>query len=209
MQRDILRFGPIALTLAILLAGCGEVGESGSEAKAAELSATPAGVVDSVFPIEEEIRRFEATVPEEATALSGGAATREELVSGFIQALERSDTAALARMVIDRSEFIYLYFPHTAYTAPPYELDPEIVWFQMLNNSSRGITRAYRAYAGRELDYRGHRCATTPTIEGPNRVWERCAVQFAPDGGVEVLRLFGLILERDGQFKFVTYGNDL
>ncbi|MEX2570005.1 MAG: hypothetical protein WD737_01800 [Gemmatimonadota bacterium] len=200
---------------ALALAGCSEGAAFGdADARASEGMAdaegAPTGVVDSIFPIQEEIRRFKLTVDGDAERLTGGAESREALVSGFVSALERLDTAALARGVIDRAEFIDLYFPGTVYVEPPYEMDPAIIWFQMTNNSSRGITRAFRRLGGRSLAYGGHSCASSPRVEGHNRIWERCVVRIAPDGGEEIeLRLFGLILERDGRFKFVTYGNEL
>ena len=201
-------FGSIAFSVLVgAAAGCDSTESVNAEPVATE-QAVVAGVIDSIFPIEEEIRRFAETVDREPAALSGGANSRDGLVENFIQALERSDTAALAAAIIDRAEFIHLYFPHTVYTRPPYELDPAIVWFQMMNNSSRGMTRAHQRFAGRDLGYRGYRCGPE-TAEGPNRIWDRCVVRIAPEGEPMELRLFGLIVERDGEYKFVTYGNDL
>jgi hypothetical protein len=201
--------GPIIAATALVLASCSPGDNGHASAAAASTVRENAGVVDSIRPIGEEIRRFEATVDHEPTELTGGAASREALVAGFISALERGDTVALARPLLGRAEFIHLYFPHTVYTAPPYEMNPSFIWFQMMNVSSRGISRAYHRYAGRSLAYRGHTCAPAPHAEGPNLLWDRCTVSIAPDGAEMDLRLFGLILERDGQFKFVTYGNDL
>ncbi|MEX2583316.1 MAG: hypothetical protein WD766_08575 [Gemmatimonadota bacterium] len=208
MYRYIRKLPVLGLLLGVL-PGCGDASAGAEVAGAAETQRGTRGVVDSVFPIEEEIRRFQRTVGERPTALSGGAKSREALVSAFIDALERSDTLALGTFVMNRAEFIHLYFPHTVYTSAPYELSPEIVWFQMLNHSSRGITRAVQRLAGQTLHYSGYSCSESPTVEGPNRVWERCVVRIAPNGEPFELRLFGLILEREGRFKFVTYGNDL
>ncbi len=186
------------------LAGC----DSTEDAVAAP-DEVRAAVVDSVRPIEEEIRRFQATVEREATELDGGATSRDALVERFAGALEEPDTAALADMVLDRAEFIHLYYPHTVYTGPPYELSPAVVWFQTTNHSSRGITRAFRRYAGQPLGYRGYECAEAPVVEGPNRIWSECRVRIAPEGEQFEVRLFGLIVEREGRFKFVGYGNEL
>jgi hypothetical protein len=203
-RSQVLRCFGVAITL---LAACADADAlPGGEAAPASLAQT---VVDSVLPIEEEIWRFESTAGEPAARLSGGAATRDELVSGFVAALEQADTAALGRDLLDRSEFIHLYFPHTIYTRPPYQMDPAIIWFQMANNTSRGVARALRSLAGMPLHYRGYDCRGEPEEEGPNSVWERCVVTIAPDGEEIMVRLFGPILERDGRYKFVTYGNDL
>lgn len=197
----------LARSLTVCLVGAATmlVGCSGPEPRADGRAASRT-VVDSVHPIEEEIRRFARTAGEPATRLEGGAATREELVASFVAALEEADTAALAGSLITRSEFIHLYFPHSVYTKPPYQLDPAIVWFQMMNHTSRGITRTLKRFAGRPLRYLGHDCPAPPLVEGPNRIWEHCTVRLGPPGEEASLRLFGPILERDGRLKFVTYG---
>ncbi len=167
--------------------------------------------VDSVFPIEEEIRRFRATLEEEPTSLRDGAESREELVRRLVDALERTDTLALAGLVLTRAEFGVLYYPHTKYLAQPYTLSPALLWFLIQNESSRGITRALRRYGGRPLRYLGHRCdPEEPEVQGPNRIWTGCVVIFTgPDGKPVEEQLFGSILERQGRYKFISFSNSL
>jgi hypothetical protein len=127
-----------------------------------------------------------------------------------MEAVEAADTLALRDMLLSRAEFAYLYYPHTVYTHPPYELSPGLLWFQMENATSRGFTRLMDAWEGRPLGWSGYQCAREPTVEGPNRVWTGCVVQLIGDEyeGTEI-GLFGPILERGGTFKFVSYSNDL
>src|SRR5512133_2202813 len=66
--------------------------------------------VDSAVPRAEALARFQRASPH-AGALSGGAASRDELVRRFVQAVEGADTAALRRMVLSRGEFAFLYYP--------------------------------------------------------------------------------------------------
>jgi hypothetical protein len=167
------------------------------------------GVVDSVFPIEEEIRRFRVGLPE-ATELSGGAPTRDQLVERFVRAIESADSAALVPLLLDRSEFGWLYYPHTMYTAPPYELSPALLWFQMQNLTDSGISRLFRRASGGPLHVAGYRCEDTPAKQGANTVWSACTVTLHPPGGESVdMQLFGSILERGGTYKFVSFANDL
>jgi len=167
--------------------------------------------IDSILPIEEEVRRFRATVAERPDGLDSGATRdRDRLVSDFIERLERRDTAALASALLTKAEFAYLYYPYTRFTAPPSELPPALLWFQITQNGSTGLTRLLRTWAGRDLGYQGYDCAPEPRAEGPNRLWERCTVRLSgPDGAATTRRLFGTILERDGRFKFVSFANDL
>ena len=123
--------------------------------------------IDSILPIEEELRRFRATVDEAPPESLGGEwTTREALVRSFVDRLEAADTAALRTMLITRAEFAYLYYPQTVFAAPPYELPPALVWFQMQNRSSSRLTRLLREFAGHELRYRSRSCDPEPEVQG-------------------------------------------
>jgi hypothetical protein len=144
------------------------------------------GIVDSVFPIDEEIRRFVATLDSVPTALRHGAGSRDELVQRFIRAVETRDTTELPRLVIQRDEFIIFYYPHTRYTERPYELAPALLWFQMENPSSRGLNRLLERLGGRSLGYEGLSCPDAPRIEERNRIWDglhRAGPRTGPDCG--------------------------
>lgn len=166
-------------------------------------------IVDSIFPIQEELRRFRDALGGEApTGLSGGASSRDALVDRFVTALEAADTATFQDLLLTRAEFAWLYYPHTRFTAPPYELAPGLLWFQMENGTSRGFHRMMLRMGGRPAHVAGYACPQEPLVEGPNRVWEECVLHLAPPGGeARDFRLFGSILERDGIFKFVSYTN--
>ncbi|MGE0552859.1 MAG: hypothetical protein AB7R55_05470 [Gemmatimonadales bacterium] len=163
-----------------------------------------AQTVDSILPIEEQVRRFRATVAEHPTRLRG-APSRSALVLRFVEALERRDTLALASLLLDKAEFAYLYYPWTPYTRPPYRQDPALVWFRMSAISERGLTRLLARDAGTPLGVTGHRCDPEPNRMGPNRVWTNCVVTIAR---TRPRQLFGSIIERDGRFKFLTYDTE-
>lgn len=168
------------------------------------------GVVDSILPIEEEIRRFRATLEREPTSLAGGAGSREALVRMLVRALEGEDTAAFRVLAVDRAEFGMLYYPHSRYTSMPYELSPSLLWFQIANSSSRGVARGLDRLGGRPLGYLDHSCTGEGEVEGPNRLWGGCTVRrIAESGDTLEGRLFTTILERDGRFKFLSLSNDL
>lgn len=195
----------ITAWLAVIgLSGCGETASS-----AANQVSTYQGVIDSTLPIEEEIRRFQATVESLPTALRNGAHSRDELIRQFLMAVERHDTTVLAGLVLQRDEFIALYYPYTQFTTPPYEMSPSLLWFQMQNRSSRGISRLFKRDAGRRLDATGVHCEASPEIQGLNRLWRECRIEVADSTGQPRPRqLFGTILERSGVFKFLTFANE-
>ncbi len=201
-----MRFHSLAALL--LLAAC--TAEPPAH-QAAEPPAGPRRVVDSIFPIEEEIRRFQATLPDTARALAGGEASRDALVRRFVRALEGGDSTAFAPMAVTRAEFGYLYFPESRFSRKPYRTKPGLLWSQIENGSSRGINRAYLRFGGQPLGFSGYDCPAEPAAEGANRVWEGCTVTIRPAGSdsARSLRLFGSILEREGSWKFLSYSNDL
>lgn len=162
-------------------------------------------VVDSIRPIEEELTRFRATVPEAVSRLTGGASSRSELVRWFVRAVETRDTTALRAMIISRAEFAYLYYPSTIYTRPPYRQAPGLVWFRMTSQSQRGIGRVLERDGGRPLGQVGYRCDPKPTVQGVNRIWTGCLLRVKQGDETVSRRLFGSILERDGRFKFLGY----
>ena len=168
-----------------------------------------ARVVDSVRSADEALRRFRAGIAVAPKRLVGGASSKSALIGGFVAALAASDTAALARMALTRGEFAYLTYPSSPYTRPPYRQSPEIVWLLLGTEHDKGLTRLLRRLGGQKLGYLGHRCDVKPLREGRNRIWRGCVsrVRLATGDTLEA-RLFGAIVERDGQFKFASYATD-
>jgi hypothetical protein len=208
-MRKILLAGASGLFL-LLGSGC-EPSDAGAE-NLAEPDIPPpgAGVVDSIFPIEEEIRRFRETLAEHPQVLANTEATREDLVRRFVGALETADSSDFRRMALTRPEFAYLYYPTTQYTKRPYELSPALVWYRMESYSSRGLTRALQRHGGQPLNYAGHQCEDEPTVQGDNRIWHGCVIHSRqPCGDTVTLSLLGPILERGGRFKLLSYANGL
>jgi hypothetical protein len=140
------------------------------------------------------------------TTITGGAATRAELIRQFADAIARADTAALIRMTMSRAEFAFLHYPHTIYIHPPYELDAETSWMLSRANTEKGLTRILQRFAGQPFDVVAYRCPEEPRREGPNRYYDRCTLQRA--GSPPDMRWFGSIWERAGRFKFASYAND-
>lgn len=165
-------------------------------------------VVDSIFPLEEDVRRFKIAHQTESSAgLSGGARSLAQLVHAFVAALERRDTAALGKMAIGPGEFIDFYYPSSSFARPPYRQSPALVWFQFQQNSRKGLSRALDRYGSRASGLRSFDCPEEPAPLGQARVWQDCQLEW--DLRPARIRLFGSIIELNGQFKFVSYANDL
>jgi hypothetical protein len=165
--------------------------------------------VDSAVPREVALTRFRQA-SERATALEGGAGSRDALVRAFLRAVENRDTVVLRRLVLSRGEFAYLYYPTSAQGLPPYNLSPELYWFMTVEQSNRGAHTLLTELAGKHLAYAGYRCEGDSTTEGDNTLWGPCLVHTIRQRGDTLSqRLFGPIVARGGRYKFLSYGNKL
>ena len=172
--------------------------------------ARPGYIIDSILPVEEEIRRFQATIPARPTEFTNAAPTRSQLVKQFVRALERNDTTALRRLVIDRGEFGYLVYPTSPNVAPPYRQSPDLVWLFRSASSDKAVGRLFGRFGGKPLGYVGCACPGAVDRQGENTLWSDCVVKRITTGGDSVrLRMFGAIVGRGGQFKFVSLTNGL
>lgn len=186
-------------------------GGSGGDPAAANMAADTAEVLDdsTTAAYLREVGSFMAGAGPLPAGLADGASSRDRLVEQFVTALEQQDTATLRRLVLTRAEFAHLYYPHTRFTRAPYRMAPELLWFLIQNNSSKGITRVYQRYAGTHLGEVGYTCGRVIT-EGVNRLWEECRLVLPGTSKAEVgERWFGSIIEHGGIYKFVSYANDL
>lgn len=170
----------------------------------------PGYVVDSILPVEEELRRFRGAIGGTiVVGLKGGSSTRVALVKRFVRALVLRDSADLGAMLLTPREFADLVYPESPYTRPPYRQSPGLVWNQIQNPSGAGLTRLIRRLSGQPLPYDGHSCEAKPDRQGRNLIWTGCVVRLVdPSGDIRKNRLFGSIIEREGRFKFVSYVNE-
>jgi len=193
----------LSAALVLLSAACG------AEDAPRIAEAAPAAVVDSILPVEEALRRFRADLPP-PDSLESGYTDRDSLVAAFGRALFRADTATLAELLMSRAEFAYLYYPASHFSREPYELDPALLWFQIQNGTSQGITRALRRYGGVGYEYAGHECEAEPAARDGIRLWERCVVSYRDARGEHLSgRFFGSVLEHGGRYRIVSYSNPL
>lgn len=168
----------------------------------------PGYVVDSLRPIEEELRRFRGGLAP-VRAFEGGAPSVAELVDRVVRGVARRDTAALRALALTRAEFAWLVYPDSRYTRPPYRQAPGLVWLQLERAGGTGLRRLLDRLGGQTLRPAGHRCDGAPEVEGGVRLWRGCRVALvrAP-GDTTRARLFGVVVERDGRFKIANYAND-
>jgi hypothetical protein len=169
--------------------------------------AQPGYVIDSVLPVEKELRRFrEAMGGRAVTSLQHASGTREDLVRRVLEAFTTADTATLHTSALSAREFSDLVFPTSRFARAPYRQPPGLVWMQMTSLSESMLRRSLRRMAGTSWRYLGHDCSGSPEHEGRNTIWSACTVRaLRSSGDTGRLALVGSIIARDGRYKVVGY----
>jgi hypothetical protein len=181
-----------------------------ASAAATDPRRNPGYIVDSVLPMEEELRRFRAGMDHQPTSLVHGLHSAEAAVQSLLSAAAKSDTAVLRQLHISREEFAFLYFPSSKFSKPPYELAPGLVWFQLTLESGKGITKLIAQVTNSEPDLDRIECSGLARIEGENRILSNCVTFWRSNtGAMRSGRIFGDMIERAGRIKFLSYANDL
>ncbi|HEX7981460.1 MAG TPA: hypothetical protein VF461_22810 [Gemmatimonadaceae bacterium] len=171
----------------------------------------PGYVVDSIFPVEEELRRFrKALGGDSALVFNGGSPSRDALIRRFVTALAASDTNEFRNMVVHGREFADLYYPVSPYSRAPYRQPPQLAWSLIQNPSTDGLTKLLRTMGGKPITYVAHKCDPKVVREGRITRYSGCIVQIADAKGDTTTRLmFGSIVELGGVYKFLSYTNRL
>jgi hypothetical protein len=184
---------------------------SAADSQAAHVAEVVAagGVVDSILPLDEMLRRFRAGTSEHPDTLRGASASLDALVARWAVAVSQRDSAALNAMVIDRAEFAWMYYPDSPMTKPPYEMPPGLLWSQVLANSDEGAKGLLARFGGASIRVHGVSC-NPGKAQGHNIMHEGCEVRATVGGKpIAKARLFGSVIERGGRFKFLGYANSL
>ena len=206
------------LMLVLALAACGEGHAAAVDsARADSLAlarqdsinrAQPGYIVDSILPMEEQLRRFRVGLRDTPHEFAGGESSEDGLVQSLVRSLESADTAALVRLTISRAEFAYLVFPDSPFSREPYAQAPGLVWMRHATASATGLGRLLDRFGGKSIGYRSWHCDRKPAIEGNNRIVGGCRVVFSPArGDPKELSLFAAIIERKGRYKIFSYSN--
>lgn len=199
MKAGIGRLAGVVALLAVAATGC----------RTADVRASERPVVDSALSRDLELARFRSGTDSTAT-LTGGARSPSELAAEWVAAVARSDTTDLRRMALSPAEFAWLFYPTSPQGLPPYDLSPALMWDMLSRQTDAGMTYVLGRLGGKPLSLGRLDCGEISAVEGENRIWGPCVMTVrGGEGQAIAARLTGPIIERQGQFKFVSYTNDL
>lgn len=203
------RLGYVLPALAVLCSACGTEAVEGRSLEgppAEQAIALAPTVVDSTVPIGSALVRFQKESGAAPEALTGGRESAESLLRELDRLLVTNDTSGFEHIALTRAEFAHLYYETSPVAQAPYELPPELMWFQLQQENRNGVFRLLREFGGRGLGEAALHCSSPATRQGENSIWAGCRVRMAADGAG--VRLFGSLIERDGVFKILSYAND-
>ena len=212
-----MKYFAVAIPL-LFAAGCGEGHAAASDSTGTDSlarvrqdsinRAQPGYIVDSILPLDEQLRRFRAGLTEMPTEFSGGETSRDLLVKTFVRSLESADTSRLIKLTVSKAEFAYLVYPESPFTSAPYAQAPDLVWMRHSAASGTGFKRLLSRIAGLPRGFQSWHCSPEPQIEGANRIWRDCSVRFVSrSSDTTSLQLFAGIIERQGRYKILSYAN--
>lgn len=204
----------ISAVYALLAIGCTaphtETSRADSQAAHVHDVVAAGGVVDSIHPMAEQLRRFQAEVAEHPDSLRHASASINALVTRWTDAVATRDTASLNRLALDRAEFAWLYYPGSRLSKPPYAAPPALLWGQILNNSDGGARQLFARFGGRSFRLVSVKCPEPSDTTLTSLAHTGCTVRVqVKHGRVVEDRLFGSIIEHHGRFKFLGYANRL
>jgi hypothetical protein len=170
--------------------------------------AQPGYVIDSVLPVEEEMRRFREKVGGSAApAFAHASPSRDALVRRIVADVANSDSVDLFRTLVSPREFVDLIYPSSPYTRPPLRQSPEISWMLIANPSTSGFKRLVGRLGGTRYELAGYTCEQTER-QGDNQFWNKCTLRLTDaEGNTSAQRWFGSIVERGGKFKVMSFTN--
>jgi hypothetical protein len=168
------------------------------------------GVVDSILPIAEQLRRFRASVGNPPSAFVGGTSSIAELATTIATALQSHDTSTVRALVLTKPEFAWFYYEHSPMAREPYEVPPGLLWDQIIASSDEGARRLFQLFGGQRVRFREPRCATVDSSDVSTHVFSDCTVSPVVDGKRGPPQaLFGTIVSHSGRFKLLSYANRL
>jgi hypothetical protein len=145
---------------------------------------------------------------EGARALVHARSSLDEVALAALAALERKDAAALQDLRITKREYVELLFPEFPMARDPRNtVTPEFAWFLLDSKSRSGLNEALQDHGGQRLELL--EVIVSEGIEEYDsfRLHKKVKLRVgSPEKDEEaVIRLFGSVVELDGQFKILSY----
>jgi hypothetical protein len=145
-------------------------------------------------------------VPAAPKRLTGGLPSLSQLADVVLQALENGDAGTLQALRISEKEYLTHVFPEFPQAGPSNSIPADFHWFHLDMRSRSGILDAIDSFGGQKLEL-----AAVVVTQGVDeyrtyRMHKKVELKVRhPDGRVEQIRVFGSVVEMDGEFKILSF----
>lgn len=140
--------------------------------------------------------------------LTSAQPSAEALAGSFLEALARQDVEAIRRLRLTKEEFCRYVFPELPSSKVP-NLSCDFAWSQATLRSDGGLYKLLPKYKGKRYELISLRFEGKPDAYKGYRVHKPARLLLKDEKGAEQeVRLFGSMLELDGQFKLFSFVAD-
>lgn len=152
---------------------------------------------------------FTVSAAAERRVLEAAASSPTELADRFLDHLAEGDMEGLQALGLTEEEFREFVYPELPAADPVRNTSAEFVWNQLFIRSQSSLHGTYDRLAGRRLKLVDMRFAGGTEPYESYLVHRESVLILADEDGVEhTERLFGSVLELDGQFKIYSFVRD-
>ncbi len=149
----------------------------------------------------------EASKPAPPVELENGQPSMRALAELALQAIEARDLVALNSLRVTEREYKEIFFPEFPEAQPGHNLSPDFQWFHLNMKSLKGLEDAIDEHGGQPLELMDV-VVTQGTQEYKSFKAHKkveLKVRSTSDGQESQIRVFGSVVERNGQFKIFSF----
>ncbi len=148
---------------------------------------------------------FQSTAAERPS-LDEAASSPEELVRRFLAAVTENNIEHVRRLAVNQDEFKTLVYPELSAAGRARNTSAEFVWSMLQTRSESSLHSIMEAVGGRQLSFEEIRFTGETTRYESYKVHSESLLVLRDEvGDRQTVRLFGSVLELDGQFKIFSF----
>lgn len=144
-----------------------------------------------------------------AAPLPGSAKTPEATARLALERIAAGDREGLLALALTEAEFREVVYPELPASRPQRNTSADYLWRGLRQKSRNALAFTLDRHAGPPLELLAVDFLGETTDYGTYRVHRKTALTVrAPDGGKTVVRVFGSMIERGGEYKIFSFVTD-
>ena len=144
-----------------------------------------------------------------AMPLPGSAKTPEATARLALERIASGDREGLLALALTETEFREVVYPELPASRPERNTSADYLWRGLRQKSRNALAFTFDRHAGAPLELLAVDFLGETTDYGTYRVHRKTALTVrAPDGKKSVVRVFGSMIERGGEYKIFSFVTD-